>query len=100
MSVKGKVKRLNREIKSLEYILENSIKRHERDKARYERDKEMLESLIKFFVVNQVGKPAAGGVHIERRYVDKLDSLEVNVNYEPENDAYVITLREVKDENY
>lgn len=93
MSVKGKVKRLNKEVKELTYEIESNQKRYVRDKARYEENKKMLESLIKFFVVNQVGKPADGGVHIERQYVDKLDSLDVDIWYELENDAYVIKLR-------
>lgn len=93
MSVKGKVKRLNREIKDLNDEIELSRKRHQRDVARYEENKEMLESLIKFFVVNQVGTPAAGGVHIEKQYVDKVDHMEVYINYELENNAYVIKLR-------
>lgn len=94
MSVKGKIKRLNREIKDLNDQLELSRKRHIRDKKQYEQNKQMLESLIKFFVVNQVGKPADGGVHIERKYVAELDSLGINIWYETENKAYVIKLIE------
>lgn len=98
MSVKGKVKRLNWEVKylndriaDLEYIIDVN-------KTQYEDDKNMLENLIKFFVVNQVGKPAAGGVHIDKCYIDKLNDLKIDVQYEIDCRAYVIRLREVSDE--
>lgn len=67
------------------------------EEMRHEEEKKMLENLIKFFVVNQVGKPAPGGVHIEKQYIDKLDNLDVRVYYELENKAYVINLKEVND---
>ena len=60
----------------------------------YEYDKAMLEKLIKFFVVNQVGKPEPGGVHIDEEHIDKLDSMNVDIWYEAENKAYVIKLKE------
>ena len=97
MSVKGKVKRLNREVKDLNDEIEYLEYKMECDRKEHREEKEMLESLIKFFVVNQVGKPAPGGVQIEKQYVDKLESLNVKVYYELENKAYVINLKEVNE---
>lgn len=98
MSVKGKVKRLNREIDDLNDHISYLADKLASEEVQHEKEKEMLESLIKFFVVNQVGKPAAGGVHIEKQYVDKVNSLDIDIFYELENRAYVIELKEVKDE--
>lgn len=100
MSVKGKVKRLNRWIEYLNDKIERLSYSMELEREQHNREKEMLESLIKFFVVNQVGKLAPGGVHIEKQYVDKLDNLDVKVYYELENKAYVINLKEVNDEKF
>lgn len=98
MSVKGKVKRLNRQIEDLNEYIEDLEYARELDKKRHEDEKKELENLIKFFVVNQVGKPAPGGVHIENQYIDKLNNLDADVWYEVENHAYVIKLKEVGDE--
>lgn len=87
MSVKGKVKRLNREVEYLKHI-------NEFDQECHKREITMLENIIKFFVMNQVGEPADGGVHIEEQYVDKFDNLEINIWYEPENKAYVIKFKD------
>lgn len=95
MSVKGKVKRLNKQLNDLNYDLKITKRIMENNQIRYMEEKEMLESLIKFFVNNQVGDPAEGGVHIEKKYVDKLDSLGIDIWYELENNAYVIKYKEV-----
>ena len=98
MSVKGKVKRLNREVEYLNSQIDFLLRTMKHDRFQHEHEKAMFENLIKFFVVNQVGKPAEGGVHIDRDHIDKLDSLGVNVWYDFENEAYVIKLKEVNDE--
>ena len=100
MSVKGKVKRLNRWIKYLNDKIERLSYSMDLEREQHNKEKEMLENLIKFFVVNQVGKPAPGGVHIEKQYVDKLYNLDVRIYYELENKAYVINLKEVNDEKF
>ena len=97
MSVKGKVKRLNKKIKEsysqiacLEYTIDA-------EKVKYERERTTLRNLIKFFVTNQVDDLAEGGVQIDREYVDKLKDMDVNIWYDIDYNAYVIKLKEVGD---
>ena len=94
MSVKGKVKRLNRKVEELNSQIEELSYEMECNNYQHKCEKEMLENLIKFFVDNQVGKPAEGGVHIEKQYVNKLDHLNVDVWYDIDYNAYVIELKE------
>ena len=98
MSVKKKVKRLNREVEYLNNKIEELKYDRELDKRIYERERKELENLIMFFVTNQVDKPAEGGIHIERQYVEKFEHLDVDIWYEVENHAYVIKFKEAGDE--
>ena len=97
MSVKNKVKRLNRYIEELNEEIKDLEYARELEQFRHKRERKELENLIMFFVENQVGKPAEGGVHIERQYVEKFDRLDVDIWFELENDAYVIKFKEVED---
>ena len=87
MSVKGKIKRLNREVEYLN-------KHIDRLNFDYLHTIDMLENLIKFFVMNQVGRPADGGVQIGDQYIDKVRPLEIKIWYESYNKAFIIKLEE------
>lgn len=95
MSVKGKVKRLNKEIKRLncELIqletLKNNNKRIIED---YTSDLEKLkiyENVIKFAITNHIGN-LRGGMQIERYGIDKMENLRLTIDYEPQFNSYII----------
>ena len=98
MSVKGKVKRLNRHIEDLNDQIEDLEYARFLEQFRYKRERKELENLIMFFVTNQVDKPAEGGVQIDRFHVEKFENLDVDIWYEVENDAYVIKFKEEDNE--
>lgn len=95
MSVKGKVKRLNRQIEKLncELIqlekLKNNNKRIIED---YSSDLEKIkiyENIIKFAITNQIGG-MRGGMQIERYGIDKMQNLRLDIDYQPEFNSYII----------
>lgn len=95
MSVKGKVKRLNRQIEKLncELIqletLKNNNKRIIED---YSSDLEKIkiyENILKFAITNHIGN-LRGGMQIERYGIDKMQDLKLNIDYQPEFNSYII----------
>lgn len=95
MSVKGKVKRLNRQIEKLncELIqletLKNNNKRIIED---YSSDLEKIkiyENIIKFAITNQIGG-MRGGMQIEKYGINKMQDLRLNIDYQPEFNSYLI----------
>lgn len=95
MSVKGKVKRLNRQIEKLncELIqletLKNNNKRIIED---YSSDLEKIkiyENIIKFAITNHIGN-LRGGMRIERYGIDKMQNLRLDIDYQPEFNSYII----------
>lgn len=95
MSVKGKVKRLNRQIEKLncELIqletLKNNNKRIIED---YSSDLEKIkiyENIIKFAITNHLGN-LRGGMRIERYEIDKMQNLRLDIDYQPEFNCYII----------
>lgn len=95
MSVKGKVKRLNRQIEKLncELIqletLKNNNKRIIED---YSSDLEKIkiyENIIKFAITNHLGN-LGGGMRIERYEIDKMQNLRLDIDYQPEFNSYII----------
>lgn len=102
MSVKGKVKRLNKKIENLQeelqtYQLSNSRLRNKNDRLEIElegqkTDKqytEQLENIIKFAITNHIGDLRAG-MQIERYGIDKMQNLKLSINYILENNSYII----------
>lgn len=102
MSVKSKVKRLNKEIIKLQDELEterlsNSRLRNKNDRLKIElkeqgADKqyeEILENIIKFAITNHIGN-LKGGMQIERYEIDKMQDLRLSIDYMPENNSYMI----------
>ena len=97
MSVKGKVKRLNRQIEKLncELIqlekLKNNNKRIIED---YSSDLEKIkiyENIIKFAITNHLGN-LRGGMRIERYEIDKMQNLRLDIDYQPEFNSYIIRI--------
>ena len=95
MSVKGKVKRLNRQIEKLncELIqletLKNNNKRIIED---YSSDLEKIkiyENIIKFAITNHLGN-LRGGMQIERYGIDKMQDLRLSIDYQPGFNSYII----------
>ena len=102
MSVKGKVKKLNKKIKNLQeelqtYQLSNSRLRNKNDRLNIElegqkADKqytEILKNIVKFAITNHIGN-LRGGMQIERYGIDKMQDLRLSIDYEPEFNSYII----------
>ena len=77
MSVKGKVKRLNKEIIKLKDELETETLSNRRLRQRLDEEKQFsdyvrqLENIVKFALTNQIGN-LRSGMQIERYGIDKM----------------------------
>lgn len=102
MSVKGKVKKLNKKIENLQeelqtYQLSNSRLRDKSDRLKIELEEqkadnqytEQLENILKFAITNHIGN-LRGGMQIERYGIDKMQDLRLSIDYMPENNSYII----------
>ena len=102
MSVKGKVKKLNKKIENLQeelqtYQLSNSRLRDKSDRLKIELEEqkadkqytEQLENILKFAITNHIGN-LRGGMQIERYGIDKMQDLRLSINYQPEFNSYII----------
>lgn len=102
MSVKGKVKRLNKKIENLQeelqtYQLSNSRLKNKNDRLKIELEEqkadkqytEQLENILKFAITNHIGN-LRGGMQIERYGIDKMQNLKLSIDYEPQFNSYII----------
>ena len=102
MSVKGKVKKLNKKIENLQeelqtYQLSNSRLRNKNNRLKTELEEqkadkkyiEQLENIVKFAITNHIGN-LRGGMQIERYGIDKMQDLRLSIDYMPENNSYII----------
>ena len=98
MSVKGKVKRLNKEIKELQtYQLSNDRLKNKTDRLKVELEEQkadkqytgQLENIVKFALTNHIGN-LRGGMQIDRYGIDKMQDLRLSIDYEPMLHSYVI----------
>lgn len=95
MSVKAKVKRLNKEIIKLKDELETETLSNRRLRQRLDEEKQFsdyvrqLENIVKFALTNQIGN-LRGGMQIERYGIDKMQNLRLSIDYVPENNSYII----------
>lgn len=95
MSVKGKVKRLNRQIENLQEELQTCQLSNSRLKTELEEQKadkqytEQLENILKFAITNHIGN-LRGGMQIERYGIDKMQDLRLSIDYQPEFNSYII----------
>lgn len=85
MSVKSKIKRLNKEIQTI-----TNIRNIENNK--HEKEKKSLENIIKFMIKNNMKNIPSGGVQIGRKYIDEMNFYNINISYEYENDSYIIKI--------
>lgn len=102
MSVKGKVKRLNKRIENLQqelqtYQLSNSRLKNKNDRLKIELEgqkankqyTDQLENILKFAITNHIGN-LRGGMQIERYGIDKMQNLKLSIDYEVQYDSYII----------
>ena len=102
MSVKGKIKRLNRQIENLQEELQtcqlsNSRLRNKNDRLKTELEgqkadnqyTEQLENILKFAITNHIGN-LRSGMQIERYGIDKMQDLRLSIDYQPEFNSYII----------
>ena len=102
MSVKGKVKRLNKQIKNLQeeletYQLSNNRLKNKTDRLKVELEEQkadkqyikQLENIVKFALTNHIGN-LRGGMQIERYGIDKMQDLRLSIDYQPEFNSYII----------
>lgn len=95
MSVKGKVKRCNKEIIRLQDELETERLSNNRLRQRLDKENqskvyiEQLENILKFAVTNQIGS-MRGGMRIERYGIDKMQNLKLSIDYEPQYNSYIV----------
>lgn len=92
MSVKGKVKRCNKQIKILQDELETAQLSNSRlrEKIDSQIDNRTLENIIKFAITNHVGNLRAG-IMIDAVAIDKMKDLRLLIDRDDECErAYVI----------
>ena len=101
MSVKGKVKRLNKKIEEMQdelqiYKLSNSRLRDKVDMLKIGLEEKMnkqytetLENIVKFAITNHIGS-LRGGITIERCGIEKMRDLSLRIEYLPEINCYII----------
>lgn len=92
MSVKGKVKRCNKQIKILQDQLETAQLSNNRlrEKIDSQIDNRTLENIIKFAITNHVGNLRAG-IMIDTVAIDKMKDLRLLIDRDDEcGRAYVI----------
>lgn len=95
MSVKSKVKRLNKELIKLRDDLEKERLSNRRLRKKLDKQVEssvytrQLENIVKFAITNHIGN-LRGGMQIERYGIDKMQNLKLSVDYEPQYHSYII----------
>jgi len=95
MSVKGKVKKLNKELIKLRDDLETERLSNRRLRKKLDKQIEssvytrQLENIVKFAITNQIGG-MRGGMQIERYGIDKMQDLRLRIDYQPEFNSYII----------
>lgn len=95
MSVKGKVKKLNKELIKLRDDLETERLSNRRLRQKLDKQTEssvytrQLENIVKFAITNHIGN-LRGGMQIERYGIDKMQNLKLSIDYEVQYDSYII----------
>lgn len=97
MSVKGKVKRLNKELIKLRDDLETERLSNRRLRQKLDKQTEssaytrQLENILKFAITNHIGN-LRGGMQIEKYGIDKMQDLRLSIDYQPEFNSYIIRI--------
>ncbi len=95
MSVKNKVKRLNKEILNLKDELETTILSNKRlrekidEKNQCRKYTEQLENIVKFAITNQIGG-IKGGMTIDWFGIDKMKDLKLSIESNPMEHVYIM----------
>lgn len=95
MSVKSKVKRLNKELIKLRDDLEKERLSNRRLRKKLDKQIEssvytrQLENIVKFAITNHIGN-LRGGMQIKRYGIDKMQDLRLSIDYQPEFNSYII----------
>lgn len=95
MSVKSKIKRLNKEILNLKDQLETINLSNSRLKEKLDIQKQdkqyvkQLENIVKFAITNHIGN-LRGGMQIDRYGIEKMQDLRLMIDYEPQLNTYII----------
>ena len=95
MSVKGKVKRLNKELIKLRDDLETERLSNRRLRQKLDKQAEFsvytrqLENIVKLAVTNHIGN-LRGGMQIEKYGIDKMQDLRLSIDYQPVYNSYTI----------
>ena len=95
MSVKNKVKRLNKEIINLKDEIEtinlsNKRLREKLDEEKqYKQHTEQLENIVKFAITNQIGG-IKGGIAIDWFGIDKMQDLKLDIEENIIEHTYII----------
>lgn len=95
MSVKAKVKKLNKELIRLQDELETERLSNIRLRQKLDKKTEssvytkQLENIVKFALTNQIGN-LRGGMQIEAYGIDKMQDLRLSIDYQPEFNSYII----------
>ncbi len=94
MSVKGKVKRCNKEIKRLKDQLETTelSNKRLREKIDTQNNNKMLENIIKFAITNHIGG-LRGGISVDIDTVDKMNDLKLDIEQNIFEHIYIIKVR-------
>ena len=105
MSVKGKVKKLNKELIKLRDDLETERLSNRRLRQKLDKQTEssvytrQLENIVKFAITNHIGN-LRGGMQIERYGIDKMQDLKLSIDYQPEFNSYIIRVNYWKENRY
>lgn len=91
MSVKNKVKKLNKEIKKLQDELETYQLSNIRLKQKLDmqNNNEILENIVKFAITNHIGN-LKGGMRIGCEGIDKMNDLKLNIEHNVFNNSYIM----------
>lgn len=95
MSVKGKVKMLNKQIQELKLktkdleIKNTNLKKNILKQDDNSEKTKLYANIIKFALTNHIGN-LRGGMQIERYGIDKMENLRLTIDYEPQFNSYII----------
>lgn len=92
MSVKSKIKRLNKKLEELNKEVQTITNIRNIENNKHEKEKKTLENVIKFMVKNNIKNIPSGGVQVERKYIDEMEFYNISIIYEYENDSYIIKI--------
>lgn len=92
MSVKSKIKRLNKKLEELDKEVQTITNIRNIENNKHEKEKKSLENVIKFMVKNNIKNIPSGGVQVERKYIDEMEFYNISIIYEYENDSYIIKI--------